>query len=475
MSDMIDVEQAAAQAGTNGRADGFDTSLGTDAARQITTTTKTRPQMQEITSRWLLKVLPWVQVNGGTYRVNRRLTFEVGDGRVSFTKTGADVSVIPQELCELPILRGFTNVEVLQELADQFVQEEYEPGQVIVEVGEDADEVVLIAHGRVKRTGTGKYGEEIQLDVLADGDHFGDKTLLETGDVWTYTATAITSCTVMVLQQDVLEEMIEDSDDLQAHIAQVKQLLDQPQNELGEAALDLMAGHEGEPDLAGTYADYDRAPREYPLSVAQTVLRIHTRAADLYNEPMNQTEQQLRLTLEALREKQEDEMINNRNFGLLHNAAFGQRIYTRTGPPTPDDLDELLTRRRKPRFLFAHPRAIAAFGRECNKRGLYPDSTKIENATVPAWRGIPLLPCNKIPITDDLRTSIICVRTGVEDQGVVGLQQTGIPDEYEPSVSVRFMGIDEKAVISYLVSVYFSVAPLVPDALGVLEDVELGH
>ena len=67
------------------------------------------------------------------------------------------------------------------------------------------------------------------------------------------------------------------------------------------------------------------------------------------------------------------------------------------------------------------------------------------------------------------------MRTGEKDQGVVGLHQTGIPDEYEPSLSVRFMGIDEQAIISYLVSAYYSVAVLVPDALGVLENVELGH
>ncbi|MGW2866295.1 Crp/Fnr family transcriptional regulator, partial [Streptomyces sp. NPDC001205] len=43
-------------------------SLGTAAARNLATTTKSVPQMQEITSRWLLRMLPWVQVQGGTYR-----------------------------------------------------------------------------------------------------------------------------------------------------------------------------------------------------------------------------------------------------------------------------------------------------------------------------------------------------------------------------------------------------------------------
>jgi hypothetical protein len=36
-------------------------SLSTAAARNLATTTKSVPQMQEITSRWLLKVLPWVE------------------------------------------------------------------------------------------------------------------------------------------------------------------------------------------------------------------------------------------------------------------------------------------------------------------------------------------------------------------------------------------------------------------------------
>ena len=52
---------------SNGRA---QLSLGTGAARNLATTTKTPPQMQGISSRWLLKVLPWVQVHGGVYRVH---------------------------------------------------------------------------------------------------------------------------------------------------------------------------------------------------------------------------------------------------------------------------------------------------------------------------------------------------------------------------------------------------------------------
>jgi hypothetical protein len=190
---------------------------------------------------------------------------------------------------------------------------------------------------------------------------------------------------------------------------------------------------------------------------------------------MNQTEQQLRLTVEALRERQEHELVNNTDFGLLHNADLSQRIPTRTGPPTPDDLDELVGRRRKTQFLLAHPRAIAAFSRECSNLGLYPPHVQVEGQSVRSWRGIPLLPCDKIPITENHTTSIIAMRTGQENQGVIGLHQTGLPDEHVPGISVRFMNINENAVISYLVSAYYSAAILVPDALGVLEHVELGR
>ena len=78
--------------------------------------------------------------------------------------------------------------------------------------------------------------------------------------------------------------------------------------------------------------------------------------------------------------------------------------------------------------------------------------------------------------TADLHTTaILAMRTGESDQGVVGLHQTGIPDEYSPSLSVRFMGINEQAIMQYLVTAYYSAAVLVPDALGILDHVELSH
>ncbi|WP_044238541.1 family 2B encapsulin nanocompartment shell protein [Chondromyces apiculatus] len=448
-------------------------SLSTAAARNLATTTKSEPQMQGITPRWLLKMLPWIQVSGGTFRVNRRLTYAVGDGRVSFTSTGAKVQVIPMELTELPLLRGFEEASLLNTLAERFVQRQYKAGELIVEAGHSADKVVLIAHGKVNKIGKGKFGDETVLDVLADGDHFGDQSLVESNDTWGYTVKAVTPVIAMELPQRVLEELVAQSSALKAHVDQFVESLKRPQDKQGQAAIELSAGHHGEPTLPGTFVDYELSPREYPLSVAQTVLQVHTRVADLYNDPMNQLQQQLRLTIEALRERQEYEMLNNREFGLLNNADLKQRIHTRSGPPTPDDLDELLSRRKKTQFFLAHPRTIAAFGRELNSRGLYPPSIDMNGHKILTWRGLPVLPSDKIPISPERTSSILAMRVGAEDQGVIALHQTGIPDEVEPSLSVRFMGINEKAILSYLVSAYYSVAVLVPDALGILENVEI--
>ncbi|MEU3310719.1 family 2B encapsulin nanocompartment shell protein [Nocardiopsis sp. NPDC006832] len=450
-------------------------SLGTSAARNLATTTKSAPQMQGVTSRWLLRMLPWVQARGGVYRVNRRLTYTVGDGHVTCVNTGAEVSVVPAELRELPALRGFGDDAVLEALAGRFEQREFAPGDLIVEAGRPMDGVYVLAHGKVNRIGQGKYGDDIVLDVLAGGGYFGDDVFIGDERTWDFTAKAVTRCTVLTLPRRALGEMNGFSQALREHARTRAEGLG-PSNPEGEAEIGLASGHDGEPELPGTFVDYEREPREYELSVAQTVLRVHSRVADLYNEPMNQVEQQLRLTTEALRERQEHELINNRDFGLLHNAAPDQRIQPRTGPPTPDDLDELIaTVWKEPSFMLAHPRTIAAFGRECNHQGLYPQSIDVSGHKVPSWRGIPMLPCNKIPVTGARTSSILLMRTGDQNRGVVGLHQTGIPDEYEPGLSVRFMGIDERAVISYLVSTYYSAAVLVPDALGILEDVELGR
>ncbi|WP_138475741.1 family 2A encapsulin nanocompartment shell protein [Dyadobacter bucti] len=230
-----------------------------------------------------------------------------------------------------------------------------------------------------------------------------------------------------------------------------------------------------ERELPHTFIDYVENPREYNLTAVNTVLDVHTRVSDLYSKPYNQISEQLRLTIESIKERQESELINNGEYGLISSTTASQRISTRLGPPTPDDLDDLLAKVwKEPGFFLLHPKAIAAFGRECTRKGVPPPTISLFGSQFITWRGIPLIPSDKVPIENG-KTKILLLRTGESRQGVVGLYQPGLPGEQSPGLSVRFMGINDKAIASYLVSLYCSLAVLVDDAIAVLEDVEIGN
>ena len=226
-------------------------------------------------------------------------------------------------------------------------------------------------------------------------------------------------------------------------------------------------------DLPEIYVDYEEKPREYTLNAVTTVLDVQTRISDLYRSPHDQIREQLRLMIEKVKERQENELVNNAEYGLVNNVASDFRVKTRKGAPTPDDLDELIASVwKEPGFFLAHPRAIAAFGRECTRRGVPPPTVNLYGSQFLTWRGIPLVPSDKLTIKGE-KTNILLIRTGEKKQGVVGLFQPGLPGEVTPSLSVRFMGINHKAIASYLISLYCSIAVLTDDAIGVLEGVNV--
>jgi hypothetical protein len=226
-------------------------------------------------------------------------------------------------------------------------------------------------------------------------------------------------------------------------------------------------------DLPEIYVDYEEKPREYTLNAVTTVLDVQTRISDLYRSPHDQIREQLRLMIEKVKERQENELVNNAEYGLINNVASEFHLKTRKGAPTPDDLDELIGRIwKEPGFFLAHPRAIAAFGRECTRRGVPPPTVNLYGSQFLTWRGIPLVPSDKLAIKGE-KTNILLLRTGEKKQGVIGLFQPGLPGEVTPSLSVRFMGINHKAIASYLISLYCSIAVLTDDAIGVLEGVNV--
>jgi len=245
--------------------------------------------------------------------------------------------------------------------------------------------------------------------------------------------------------------------------------------EAGEDAIKIACSPSDDDTLPNAFIDYEEQPREYTLSTVTTTIEVHTRVSDLYRSPMDQVREQLGVLIEMMKERQENELINNPSYGLLNSVDDRYKIGTRSGAPTPDDLDELIARVwKEPAFFLANPRTIAAFGRECTRRGVPPPTVTLFGSPFLTWRGLPLIPSDKVGVDENGNTSVVLLRTGEKKRGVVGLFQPGVPGEVSPSLSIRWMGINEKGAASYLVSLYCSLAILTEDAVGVLENVQVG-
>jgi len=252
----------------------------------------------------------------------------------------------------------------------------------------------------------------------------------------------------------------------------------------GDTPLDILCSTERKSEeIPEGFIEYQTKPREYILNNISAIINVNTNVQDVFSAPYDQTKEQLRLGIESLRERQESQIINNDEYGLLKNAADSQRISTRKGAPTPDDLDELISKVwKEPGFFLAHPRAVAAFERECTRRGVPPVTANLYGGTFITWRGIPIVPTDKL-FVDGLKnpkgkggkTNILLIRTGETKRGVIGLYQAGLDNEGGRGLSIRQMGVNNLGVTSYLLNLYCSAAILADDAIGVLEDVEVGE
>jgi hypothetical protein len=459
-------------------------SVTTSVARNLATTTKTSPKMMSITPRYLLKLLPWVQVNGGTYRVNRTKVELAKAERIAVDVAAGVASFPPDALRRVPLFSKLPDA-IISRMANYFRTESVPIGNKLLVEGEDRSKFFIIAQGQVEVLSKGIHGSDLRIALLTEGEFFGE-TDLTSDKPSDATIRTITPCVLLTLSRKDLDILLADNPNLVGEFQDAiekHQELRSSVNRYGERNIDLVSGFAENVEIPETFVDYSPTPREYSLSAVQTVVRVHTRVSDLYNDPFNQLEQQMRLTIEGIKERQEWELINSKKFGLLHSVDPAMRLSPRYGAPTPDDLDELLALVwKKPAFFLAHPKAIAAFLRECTWRGVPPVTSSIFGYPMITWRGVPIVPCDKLEVTNHFHgrqssgmTNILLVRVGEEDQGVVGLHQTGIEGEIAPSLSARLMGLDSLGVSSYLLTAYFSAAVLTDDAVGVLENVEVGY
>ena len=476
---------ATAGSGTAGLSDNvLQRSVTTAVARNLATTSKTAPMMMSITPRWLLRLLPFVQVEGGTYRVNRTKVELPKAQRIGIDLAGSGPVFAPESLRSVPLFSRLSD-GIVSRMAARFKTGQVSLGNTLIGEGEDGNTFFILAQGQVEVLSKGAHGTNLRIALLSDGEFFGETDIVsdKPSDV---TIRTITPCVLLTLSRKDLDALLAEqpslAEDFRRTIAEHREL-QSTVNRYGERNIDLVSGFAENVEIPETFVDYSATPREYSLSAVQTVVRVHTRVSDLYNGPYDQLEEQMRLTIEGIKERQEWELVNNTKFGLIHSVDPAMRISTRYGAPTPDDLDELLALVwKKPAFFLAHPKAIAAFERECTWRGVPPVTVDLFGTPVIMWRGVPLVPCDKLEIKGRYQsnqwlgtTSILLVRTGEADQGVVGLHQTGIPGEIMPSLSARLMGLDSLGVASYLLTLYFSLAVLTDDALGILENVEVGY
>ena len=161
--------------------------------------------------------------------------------------------------------------------------------------------------------------------------------------------------------------------------------------------IDSTCNHEDDSTLVSTFVQYQQEPREYRLSSINAVLNVHTRVSDLLSSPFDQVREQLRLLIESVKEKQESELLNNADYGLLHNVEDAQKIKTRKGPPTPDDLDELLPGRSTPPpgALGVHCLLLTLVGDQDGLADLV-DATALDIAGL-RDRGVPGIPAHGQP------------------------------------------------------------------------------
>ncbi|WP_273546299.1 MULTISPECIES: family 2B encapsulin nanocompartment shell protein [unclassified Xanthobacter] len=453
-------------------------SVSAAAARNLATASVTVVQNSENTPRWLHRLLPWVDVAGGVYRVNRRSVLVPKPGRVAVAESDGATRIVPESLAAIPLLSDL-DADAARALAAAFTVSRHGAGEVIAAPAADGQKLLVVADGTLEYFVTGPFGGLLRQGLATRGDYFGDHALV--GEKRHVPGIkALSDVTLLSLDVATLAGLNAVRDAIAATATRLK-ALEAVTNPYGEPRIKLLSGHTGEPELPTTFVDYEERPREYHLSTIQTVLHTHTRITDLYSNEIDQLREQIRLTVDAVKEREEWELINNPDFGLLAEVAPRFRIPTRSGPPTPDDLDELLTLVwKRPAFFVAHPRTIAAFGREATRRGVPPVVIHLYGSPFLTWRGVPLVPSDKLPITVDpasgiASSSILLLRVGEAEQGVVGLQKAGVTGEVEPGLSVRYSGTNEHSIASHLVTRYFSAAVLIEDAIARLDNVLIGR
>jgi Phage capsid-like protein len=245
---------------------------------------------------------------------------------------------------------------------------------------------------------------------------------------------------------------------------------------------------------------YQLNPRSVALQTIQSIVRIPSRVPALFSDNHDQLQTQLRVTSEFIYETMENLIFNHQDYGLLNNVE--QRMQFKVdGAPTPDVLDDLLALAwRRPDCFCMHPETLAEFRKRANSQSLDLEEVEIFGSPFTAWRSLPIVPTNKLwllernpaPSSERFQvterkakkgkaetngsirrtpggatTSVLLMRLGLEKQGVVCLCAKGLEANAQfPYIKVEFMGLNDGAVASYVMSTHTAMAVLSSGALA---------
>lgn len=212
---------------------------------------------------------------------------------------------------------------------------------------------------------------------------------------------------------------------------------------------------------------YQQKPTEIELVNIETLIKVPSKIHDVMNYPHNQLVNQLRLTVENIRETQENYFINNPDTGLISQCAKKSRIIRYNDVVSPNVLDDLLALVwNKPSFYLMHPRILADFCKSCNSLGLNTGSSEYLGYQFVTWRGLPIITSDKIPLSAGTLTNIFLIRTGFDDSGVVQLHNITPTKSGYPGIFIETSATDQFGTVNTRVSLYTNIAILSDESIA---------
>mgnify|MGYP001370077959 FL=1 len=135
------------------------------SARQLSTAHVTRVQNLERTPRWLHRLLPWVNVGGGVFRVNRRRIISSRFAGVVFAGQGNAVVPTPESLSLFPGFSGQKPADI-HAISKAFKSQKLPTGK---EVSLDDGSLLIVVEGQVQQKATTLEGRQVRNLFLAAG------------------------------------------------------------------------------------------------------------------------------------------------------------------------------------------------------------------------------------------------------------------------------------------------------------------